>query len=1202
MYQKWFDDARTINRDECVKLTSKYLELVEAMNELRISQDLSVLKNADVVGFTVSGCAKYHSLLKALAPTIVLCEEAGEVLEAHLLAALNRSVEQLILIGDHQQLRPKVNEYSLQVEAGGGFHFDRSLFERLVTEQAAATDEEDNDEKTVSSLVTLQVQRRMYPTIADLPRNILYPMLQDHESVRRHPPVRGLQGRLVFFDHNYAENTDEAQGGGAKSYCNSFEAKMVVKLVKHFARNGYNGNNFAILTPYVGQLLCIRKLLQESSMTLVLNDRDADELDAMGFDVEDDDNDHKDSAHAEAKSAARVQTVSLSSCVRLATVDNFQGEEADLVIVSTVRCNNRNRTGFLKTDNRVNVMLSRAKHGMIILGSANTIQRSSPRCMFAKCVAMCRNANLLLPHIPLKCERHPEHPISVRSPDEFAQLAPEGGCKRPCEGRLPCGHRCHRACHPDDRDHISVKCLERCNNQLSQELCGSHHQCTRLCFEECGPCADKIRIRHPRCGHIVNTTCGELAQKSADTIRCTEKESVLHPICGHPCNLPCWEARRLREICWIDGRTYTAQDLALLKKCPAKCEHKMDVCSHACGKACFSCVTESKGVDGFIVSINHGECKSKCDRQLICRHRCPGVCHKAGECPPCEQKCSNRCPHSTCGKLCRDVCVSCSHDCDWKCSTQHDGWLACPLPCGSPCVRLPCDLRCAKQLGCGHRCPLVCGEDCPQNNEVGCRECAVAQGDEKTLNQIADVVMHSALRDIDPSENPLVSLRCGHMFTIESIDGILELGKFYGRGPNGQWQSVTPFDDNDALKACPCPTCGVPIQGPKRYGRVLRKTDLDKAQQTFVIATNTFVREQATKREEVRKQLENRILDVRAVVDPAQCHQLHQKIDKVLSRINRELKEQKPPTQDLHAKAQHKWNVLIRSGRAPPGLVGPEFALTRQPNVELLKEKLQCCITKMFLLANMPRPVSRPKKGKKDKKNAASQPSPAPDPVDIARQQCDLVLQFFSSDCVPTSNQLQAECTEFKMNFSLQESRLIEAELHLGLINCLAVFGKWKLDIRTTQVRALNHLQRLLDLLSTPEMVKFQDRFSNIAQQAQAWNRRLRDTFHDEITVEEKRAVFQALASDVGSGVGSFGGHWYKCPNGHVYAIGECGGAMRQSICPECKAPVGGTNHQLDSRNAVATEFLAEVHGPVPSPSWRQDARNVFEIPPDNRR
>ncbi len=38
-------------------------------------------------------------------------------------------------------------------------------------------------------------------------------------------------------------------------------------------------------------------------------------------------------------------------------------------------------------------------------------------------------------------------------------------------------------------------------------------------------------------------------------------------------------------------------------------------------------------------------------------------------------------------------------------------------------------------------------------------------------------------------------------------------------------------------------------------------------------------------------------------------------------------------------------------------------------------------------------------------------------------------------------------------------------------------------------------------------------------------------------------------------------GHWNKCPNGHYYAIGECGGAMEVSRCPDCSAQIGGSNH-----------------------------------------
>ncbi len=60
-------------------------------------------------------------------------EEAGEVLEAHLLACLSKHTEHLLLIGDHEQLRPKVERYELQAVSGRGHDLDVSLFEALVT-------------------------------------------------------------------------------------------------------------------------------------------------------------------------------------------------------------------------------------------------------------------------------------------------------------------------------------------------------------------------------------------------------------------------------------------------------------------------------------------------------------------------------------------------------------------------------------------------------------------------------------------------------------------------------------------------------------------------------------------------------------------------------------------------------------------------------------------------------------------------------------------------------------------------------------------------------------------------------------------------------------------------------------------------------------------------------------------------------------
>ena len=67
--------------------------------------------------------------------------------------------------------------------------------------------------------------------------------------------------------------------------------------------------------------------------------------------------------------------------------------------------------------------------------------------------------------------------------------------------------------------------------------------------------------------------------------------------------------------------------------------------------------------------------------------------------------------------------------------------------------------------------------------------------------------------------------------------------------------------------------------------------------------------------------------------------------------------------------------------------------------------------------------------------------------------------------------------------------------------------------------------------------------------------------------------------------VGLSKGHWYKCPNGHCYAIGECGGAMETSKCPECGAVIGGVRHTLQEDNRLAPEMDGAQHS-----AWSEQA------------
>ncbi|KAG0361714.1 hypothetical protein BGZ54_008993, partial [Gamsiella multidivaricata] len=108
-------------------------EFAKKKNEAYDEARRCILQNASVIGMTTSGAAKMQALISAVAPEIIICEEAGEVLESHILTALSPSTQHLILIGDHKQLRPQIETYTLSSDStvGKNYNLDQSLFERL---------------------------------------------------------------------------------------------------------------------------------------------------------------------------------------------------------------------------------------------------------------------------------------------------------------------------------------------------------------------------------------------------------------------------------------------------------------------------------------------------------------------------------------------------------------------------------------------------------------------------------------------------------------------------------------------------------------------------------------------------------------------------------------------------------------------------------------------------------------------------------------------------------------------------------------------------------------------------------------------------------------------------------------------------------------------------------------------------------------
>ena len=69
------------------------------------------------------------------------------------------------------------------------------------------------------------------------------------------------------------------------------------------------------------------------------------------------------------------------------------------------------------------------------------------------------------------------------------------------------------------------------------------------------------------------------------------------------------------------------------------------------------------------------------------------------------------------------------------------------------------------------------------------------------------------------------------------------------------------------------------------------------------------------------------------------------------------------------------------------------------------------------------------------------------------------------------------------------------------------------------------------------------------------------------ISDKERKDIIAAMGGDIRRGA------WYKCPNGHIYCIDQCGGAMETGTCPECREQIGGTSHTLLQTNTLAREM-----------------------------
>lgn len=338
------------------------------------------------------------------------------------------------------QLRPQCNIHKMAAK----YHMDVSLFERLI--------------KNGVPSVMLAVQHRMRPEVARLIVPSVYRHLENHQSVLLHPAVPSVQRSVFFLDHDQPEAREE----GGTSFYNSHEAAMALRLAQFLCEQGIRQEKITVLVTYAAQMRLMLAHRQE---------------------------------HYTLRSVDNVN---------ITTVDNYQGEENDIVILSLVRNNKIKQAGFLRIPNRVCVALSRARHGLFILGNIRLLAGSGSK-LWAHVQKVLNQHGELGTELTLRCDRHPKNTVKVKKPEDF----PICGivCSRLCGSVLDCGHPCQMPCR---------------------------NQCTHVALL----CQHLVTARLP-CGHTIKVACSSSKTDDVLLSECQSDRCSRKLECGHPCPLKC---------------------------------------------------------------------------------------------------------------------------------------------------------------------------------------------------------------------------------------------------------------------------------------------------------------------------------------------------------------------------------------------------------------------------------------------------------------------------------------------------------------------------------------------------------------------------------------------------------------------------------------------------------------------------------------
>ncbi|KAL6454369.1 LOW QUALITY PROTEIN: ECM32 putative ATP-dependent RNA helicase ECM32 [Candida maltosa Xu316] len=267
---------------------------------------------------------------------VVIIDEATQSSEPTTLIPLALpSVEKLVLVGDQKQL----SCFSLIP------NLSLSLFERVLL----------NGTYKVPHM--LDTQYRMHPEISEFPRTKFYGGLLKDGIDSSSRQLEGINSSPLYFWDTKGKAREQSVRNFLRedrgyAYTNRDEIRYVQEILRTLIiTKGVKPEQIGVITPYSGQ----RDLI---SSTLVKDDVINPTNEQMQTEVDIDD----------IKNDSKPVTIHIVSGIMIASIDAFQGREKDFMIMSCVRSNTNGVIGFLRDERRLNVALTRAKYGLIMVG------------------------------------------------------------------------------------------------------------------------------------------------------------------------------------------------------------------------------------------------------------------------------------------------------------------------------------------------------------------------------------------------------------------------------------------------------------------------------------------------------------------------------------------------------------------------------------------------------------------------------------------------------------------------------------------------------------------------------------------------------------------------------------------------------------------------------------------------------------------